>query len=135
MHGSGFSLARVRPDARLTRCVWKMVRRHEVAVNHYADLNRLFPTSACDTISVWRSGTMVGVPAVLLVEGDVIALKPGDRSPATIRLTEGELGAAPGSRGVTLNAGEAFLPEMVDNADYDNVHAQVSCSLTSVPTH
>lgn len=75
---------------------------------------------------------MVGVPAVLLVEGDVIALKPGDRSPAQVQLTEGELGGSPGSSTVTLDPGEAFLPEMVDNADYDNVNAQVSGTMFTI---
>eukprot|EP00041_Stephanoeca_diplocostata_P035341 m.1242134 g.1242134 ORF g.1242134 m.1242134 type:complete len:1754 (-) comp24682_c0_seq1:57-5318(-) len=88
-----------------------LLERHCVTRGHYMALDSVYPISACDAVPTIRDGALVGVPAVLLVAGDVITLRPGDRAPATIRQMEE---AASGTSGGNVNPliltpGEAFL--------------------------
>eukprot|EP00052_Salpingoeca_macrocollata_P027102 m.255804 g.255804 ORF g.255804 m.255804 type:complete len:1368 (+) comp22695_c0_seq14:45-4148(+) len=55
---------------------------------HYTDPVNTAPNPSVDTVSTVRDSIMVGVPANLLVEGDVIFLCPGDKTPAEVRVLD-----------------------------------------------
>lgn len=76
-----------------------LLERHGVTRGHYMALDSMYPISACDAVPTIRDGALVGVPAVLLVAGDVITLRPGDRAPATIQQVDDGTGTAPPDTG------------------------------------